>query len=273
MHKPRTIFVAIISTTLILSACFLSSALAHAQQASENPPDELGRALDLYNQGNDNEAIKALRQVVKKHNEDIRAWHYLGLALNRQGKPNDARKAHEKAAKSGEKLLDKLLDSVPYDKLNEGMRPYKVLLAEAADSAEKYVGLAAKLSNPKVEEWHDLAKLLTVYSHISETGPGGDPALEVHKASEVTTKVRILSRAEPQYTEKARKNRVSGTVVLRAIFGFDGRVRGIRVISGLPNGLTEKAVKVARQIKFAPAMIDGKPTSQYVQIEYNFNLY
>jgi TonB family protein len=90
---------------------------------------------------------------------------------------------------------------------------------------------------------------------------------------EVTQKARILSRPEPQYTEEARKNQVSGTVVLRAVFSSGGQVTGIRAVSGLPYGLTEKAIAAARMIRFSPAMKDGRAVSQYIQIEYNFNLY
>jgi hypothetical protein len=49
------------------------------------------------------------------------------------------------------------------------------------------------------------------------------------------------------------------------------QVQNIRVISGLPYGLTEQAVSAARQIKFTPAMKDGKPVSMWMQLEYNFN--
>jgi TonB family protein len=90
---------------------------------------------------------------------------------------------------------------------------------------------------------------------------------------QVNVKARILSRPEPQYTEEARKNQVSGTVVLRAVFSSSGQVTNIRAVSGLPNGLTEKAIAAARQIRFTPAMKDGRAVSQYIQIEYNFNLY
>jgi hypothetical protein len=44
-------------------------------------------------------------------------------------------------------------------------------------------------------------------------------------------------------------------------------------VSGLPYGLTEKAIAAARQIRFQPAMKDGRAVSQFIQIEYNFNLY
>jgi TonB family protein len=100
-----------------------------------------------------------------------------------------------------------------------------------------------------------------------------DYAGRIFKPSEVDSKARILSRPEPQYTEEARKNQVSGTVVLRAVFSSDGTVTNIRTVSGLPNGLTEKAMEAARQIRFAPATKDGRTVSQYIQIEYNFNGY
>ena len=106
------------------------------------------------------------------------------------------------------------------------------------------------------------------------TGNNGlDYANKIFKPSEVSSKARILSRPEPQYTEEARKNQVSGTVVLRAVFSASGQVTNIRTVSGLPNGLTERAMAAARQIRFAPATKDGRPVSQYIQIEYNFNLY
>jgi TonB family protein len=103
-------------------------------------------------------------------------------------------------------------------------------------------------------------------------GEGGDPN-RVYTTKDVTSKARILSRPEPQYTEEARRNQVTGTVVLRAIFAANGSVTGIKAIKGLPDGLTEKAIAAARQIKFVPAQKDGRAVSQYIQIEYNFNLY
>jgi TonB family protein len=108
------------------------------------------------------------------------------------------------------------------------------------------------------------------------TGFNGEAPIDYNRTfspREVTQKARILSRPEPQYTEEARKNQVSGTVVLRAVFSSSGQVTGIRAVSGLPYGLTERAIAAARQIRFQPAMKDGRAVSQYIQIEYNFNLY
>jgi TonB family protein len=110
-------------------------------------------------------------------------------------------------------------------------------------------------------------------------GPGGAPGNKrtndttTFRANEVTQKARILSKPEPQYTEEARKNQITGTVVLKAVLSSSGQVTSIRPISPLPFGLTEKTIAAARQIKFTPAIKDGHPVSQWIQIEYNFNLY
>jgi TonB family protein len=90
---------------------------------------------------------------------------------------------------------------------------------------------------------------------------------------DVTKKSRILFRAEPEYTAEAKTNEIEGTVVLRAVLDSSGKVTGIRAVSGLPYGLTEKAIEAAHTIKFEPAVKDGHKVSQYIQIEYNFTLY
>jgi protein TonB len=45
-----------------------------------------------------------------------------------------------------------------------------------------------------------------------------------------------------------------------------------KVVKGLPYGLTEKAIAAARQIKFTPAIKDGRPVSVFQTIEFKFSL-
>lgn len=104
-------------------------------------------------------------------------------------------------------------------------------------------------------------------------GGGGGDYNRTFSPKEVTSKARVLSKPEPQYTEEARKNQVTGTVILRAVFSSTGQVTNIIARAGLPYGLTERAIAAARQIKFTPATKDGHPVSMYIQLEYNFNLY
>jgi TonB family protein len=103
-------------------------------------------------------------------------------------------------------------------------------------------------------------------------GEGGDYK-KVFTGKDVTSKARVLSKPEPQYTEEARKNQIVGTVLLQAVFSASGEVTQIRALRPLPYGLTEKAIAAARMIKFVPATKDGHPVSMYMHLEYNFNLY
>jgi TonB family protein len=101
----------------------------------------------------------------------------------------------------------------------------------------------------------------------------GEPASPIFSSKEVTRPALVISRPEPFYTEEARQNQVMGTVVMRVVLTSSGKISNIQVIQGLKNGLTEKAVEAASKVMFIPAMKDGRFVSQYIQIEYNFNLY
>ncbi|HKS08677.1 MAG TPA: energy transducer TonB [Pyrinomonadaceae bacterium] len=98
-------------------------------------------------------------------------------------------------------------------------------------------------------------------------------ANRIYAGKDVTTKARLAMKPEPSYTEDARQNAVAGTVVLKCVFSSNGSVTDITTISGLPYGLTQKAIEAAERIKFLPATKDGKHVSMRMQLEYNFNLY
>lgn len=93
------------------------------------------------------------------------------------------------------------------------------------------------------------------------------------KPGDVTKKAVITSKPEPGFTESARRFNVTGTVRLRAILGSSGKVERLYVVKWLPHGLTQKALAAAKVIRFEPAQKDGRGVSQYVTLEYNFNIY
>ena len=99
-----------------------------------------------------------------------------------------------------------------------------------------------------------------------------DTGERVYWGSEVDVKPRLRKKPEPTYTEAARDNKVEGTVILRVVFSKSGRVEYIRVLQGLPNGLTEQSIEAAGKIEFVPAMKDGQAVSMWIQLEYNFSL-
>ena len=248
------------------------AAAPSSQTAAPQAADVIVRGIELYKQGDDKGALGVLRRVVKERENEIAAWHYIALIYTRMGKTDDARKAHEKAAKSGEWLLDRLYTTTPYPDALASIVKYRPLLLLAAESAAKYLELTSNPSRSKAEEWNNRAEMLRDYVEMAEGKSDNAVLTKVYSPKDVEVKARLLTRPEPGYTDEARNNRVTGTVVLRAIFSFDGKVRAIKAIKGLPDGLTYEAIRAARRIKFVPATINGKPVSQYIQIEYNFNI-
>lgn len=106
----------------------------------------------------------------------------------------------------------------------------------------------------------------------SAKSPGDTSAAteEVFSPRDVTTRAQILSKPNPGYTLEARRNGTSGRVQLRLLLSSAGKISTVKVLKGLPDGLTESAVKAACQIRFKPAIKDGNPVSQHLIVEYGF---
>ena len=103
----------------------------------------------------------------------------------------------------------------------------------------------------------------------SDSAASGDEPLPT---SQVSRRVMILIKPEPQYTEDARRLRLRGRVVIKAVLAASGRVTNLQVVSGIPE-LAQLAMEVAHKIYFIPAVKDGRFISTFVELEYNFNIY
>lgn len=84
---------------------------------------------------------------------------------------------------------------------------------------------------------------------------------------------RATYRPVAEYSDKARKKKIQGLVMISAVILSTGDVTAVHVEKGLGYGLDEKAVDAVRRWKFEPAMKDGKPVSVSIKIETNFHLY
>lgn len=91
-------------------------------------------------------------------------------------------------------------------------------------------------------------------------------------SKQVDIRVIITAKPAPAYTREARRNGVQGFVTLKVLLSGNGKVTRVRVVKGLPAGLTESAIRASCKMKFKPAMKDGGPVSQWVIAEYVFRL-
>jgi tetratricopeptide (TPR) repeat protein len=140
---------------------------------------------------------------------------------------------------------------------------------EAATALETYLQLTPSSSDSKL--WQEQLEALKF--HVATRSSANREQYDIYTGRDVTTKARLISKPEPRYTEEARRNQTTGTVILRVVFAADGKVKHIVVIQVLPDGLTWRSIDAAKKIKFIPATLNGRPVSMFIQLEYNFNLY
>jgi TonB family protein len=82
----------------------------------------------------------------------------------------------------------------------------------------------------------------------------------------------VQQKVDPQYTDEARRAKLSGMVVLQAVVRSDGTVDVLRVVRGLPLGLTDSAIQAIKQWQFRPGQKDGQNADIALNIEVNFNI-
>jgi len=91
----------------------------------------------------------------------------------------------------------------------------------------------------------------------AEVGVGTPRAREVEAVAAVQPVV-ILEKPNPLYSEEARRLGLEGEVLIQVVFPASGPVRVIRVTKGLGHGLDEAAIRAAQQIRFKPALQQGR---------------
>jgi TonB family protein len=88
----------------------------------------------------------------------------------------------------------------------------------------------------------------------------------------VDAEAMLTSRPAPSYTKEARRNSIQGFVILKLLLAPDSKISRVKVLKGLPAGLTEKAIRAACKMKFKPAIKDGQPVARWLTAEYVFRL-
>jgi TonB family protein len=169
------------------------------------------------------------------------------------------------------------LISLPIDSKDKG--------APVFNRDGEVIGIAAKSPEGQSAGLVWPSQLLATLKHLGEPGVGagsGDgPRYSVRPTTPdpdrpatpaVDTKPVRLSAPNPRYTEAARANGTQGSVTLRVLVGVDGNVKAIRVVRGLPDGLTEQAIAAARESKFRPALKDGNPVEFWIALEMTFTI-
>jgi protein TonB len=100
--------------------------------------------------------------------------------------------------------------------------------------------------------------------------PSG-PAAPIVRASSGVQAPRLLSAVAPMYPYAARAQHVQGDVSVDLLIDVSGKVANMTVVSG-PMLLRPAALDALRARKYAPAMLDGKPTVAHIVVVIHFQL-
>jgi TonB family protein len=98
-------------------------------------------------------------------------------------------------------------------------------------------------------------------------GPNGKET--IYRSREVSKPAVVLKQPNPHYPHPERHPRRNVLVVLSVVFSATGLVTNIRVLLG-EKEFDESAIEAAKQIKFEPAIKDGKPVATRKRLEYRF---
>jgi periplasmic protein TonB len=88
--------------------------------------------------------------------------------------------------------------------------------------------------------------------------------------SQGVTEGKLVKKVLPRYPEMARRAGVAGDVVISATITMEGTLRNLRVMSGSPL-LREEAVSAARQWRYSPYKLGGKPVETETRITVSFH--
>ena len=128
---------------------------------------------------------------------------------------------------------------------------------------------------PPEEEKVDIPEELEEFDFLSDI-PDAPPAVDtgpvrigVNVQGEPPVAIR---KVDPIYPEAARRLRIEGVVILEIVVKKDGSVGSIKVLRSLNPLLDQAAIEAARQWRFRPGKVNGRPVDAYFVLTVRFNL-
>jgi protein TonB len=111
--------------------------------------------------------------------------------------------------------------------------------------------------------------------HGAGIGPGSDGNIGggVKQIGGGVSAPVLVYGVEPEFSEEARKAKVSGNVMVNLWVDEKGNPLHVHVVKGIGMGLDERAVAAVRLYRFKPAMENGKPVTVEMNIEVTFQIF
>jgi protein TonB len=95
----------------------------------------------------------------------------------------------------------------------------------------------------------------------------------VYEVGNGVTAPRPVYSPNPEYVDKARREKITGNVTLSMTVTAEGKVRDLKITKGLDKGLDKQALAAVSTWRFEPATKDGKPVAVHINVDVTFKLY
>jgi len=104
-------------------------------------------------------------------------------------------------------------------------------------------------------------------------GTGGNTGDGLRQVGGSVSMPKVIYSVDPEFSEEARKAKVSGDVAVSLWVDEHGNPTHVRVMHGMGMGLDEKAVEAVKQYRFKPAMENGRPVKVEMYVVVNFHIF
>jgi Gram-negative bacterial TonB protein C-terminal len=103
----------------------------------------------------------------------------------------------------------------------------------------------------------------------------------IYHAGDGVTGPKLISAVVPEFSDKARKRKLSGSIVLQLVVGVDGHVEKVQVIKSAADNFTSKKDRAAAltldqkasQYRFQPGTFQGNPVPAEAPVKMNFQIF
>jgi len=124
---------------------------------------------------------------------------------------------------------------------------------------------------------------LSADREASAPRPNPDASGKYHVGDGVTVP-RLVFAPDPEFTDKARRKKLVGRLVVSLTVDAAGKPQDVRVLHSLAEGVSKKlrpvalsqdesAVKAVKEYRFEPAEFQGKPVPVETTLEINYGIF
>jgi TonB family protein len=126
--------------------------------------------------------------------------------------------------------------------------------------------------------------LISLGSSAQEVSKPRPDASGNYRVGDGVSEPTLVFTPDPEYTDKARRKKVDGTVVVSLTVDSAGKPQDVRISRSLADqvskklqsaalSLDESAIKTVKEYRFKPAEFEGKPVSVGIKVEVNYRIY